>query len=626
MSDTSSSFICHVLLIDFHHTKGPLVEYAYPPLAASEAETGGEGSSGIKLPPGWAFLPFLCLPDGAHKQKSDCTYFVLPNRVEKEAKGKEAVDVFGDTVYGVAVHQQMGSEELLTRSSEVTRNHVQKSVCVLCRLPLFALLKARLEVCTDAFFAQRDFSKSGLLQEFYESLCHSFSATPPSLSMLYMDIPIREWVLRFRHKLLSLVKLLLLEKRVVVFGSDRIGDIGGLIVGLLSLFPGMLEEGLLFLHGKKSGDKLVSQSHCSSFAPLNREEQERLERNRICGLPFLLFSKEYVLHPYLCLQHLDVLKDKGTLSYLIGASNSLFRQSDISGADVIVMVDTGELIIEDPSIKEAISLSVADWRFIDTLIKQVQLEDEEFGEGNESSNEFEHGDAWVRGQFEQYFLGLIGSGLLHRKTRPNIEDPKESQRRKSSYEREAQAFERTMEEAERQIEQEQKEEKEEVAREMEERNNILEYGKGFVNEWLLTRNYHRWTAIADPLVVGGDISGKHPCAGSLQLGDIGIRLTNEFHGVGGKLKDGSKMLKEKSQMASKVFGSAMLKLQGFGSSLFNELSASGTTSGQDEDSPDGKKGMHESGGVSDERRSVGAVVEEMEMKPVSSSKGPSSRS
>ena len=65
-------------------------------------------------------------------------------------------------------------QELINKSDDVTRASVQKAVCVLSRIPLFGPLKAKLEVITQAYFEQKDFSKVDVLAQMYTNLCDIF--------------------------------------------------------------------------------------------------------------------------------------------------------------------------------------------------------------------------------------------------------------------------------------------------------------------------------------------------------------------------------------------------------------------------------------------------------------------
>jgi hypothetical protein len=96
----------------------------------------------------WANLPSLSLPDGAHNVDSDVIFFLLPS-LEKE----------NHAVYGISCYRQMAANQLKDKDQEVTRSSVQKSVCVISRVPLFGVLRAKLELITQAYFNEKDFSK-----------------------------------------------------------------------------------------------------------------------------------------------------------------------------------------------------------------------------------------------------------------------------------------------------------------------------------------------------------------------------------------------------------------------------------------------------------------------------------
>ena len=59
--ESEDNVILHVAVLGFHHKKGTVLEYSYPPL------TDGQPHSSSQLPPCWSCLPALALPDGAHQ-------------------------------------------------------------------------------------------------------------------------------------------------------------------------------------------------------------------------------------------------------------------------------------------------------------------------------------------------------------------------------------------------------------------------------------------------------------------------------------------------------------------------------------------------------------------------------
>lgn len=227
--------ILHVVVVGFHHIKGYQLEYAYPPIVGGG---GGGGETGAQesqdLPEPWKHLPSLALPDGAHNYEEDTIYFHLP-----------ALDNPRKTVFGISCYRQISAEMLLRRGSDVTRSSVQKSVCVLSRLPLYGLIQAKLQLVTHAYFEERDFSQVALLRDTYQNLNALLS---PDLmqaggGQLHLGLSSRDLILHFKHKAVLLFKLLLLERKVL-FYKTPVKDLCSTILTLCSLFPGMLEQGL----------------------------------------------------------------------------------------------------------------------------------------------------------------------------------------------------------------------------------------------------------------------------------------------------------------------------------------------------------------------------------------------
>ena len=120
--------VLHVLVVGFHHKKGCQVEYSYPPLdSAPDADPRSS-----ELPAQWKHLPSLALPDGSHKYDSDTSFFHLP-----------ALDDPRKTVFGISCYRQIDADKLVNRTADITRGSVQKSVCVLSRLPLYGQIQVR---------------------------------------------------------------------------------------------------------------------------------------------------------------------------------------------------------------------------------------------------------------------------------------------------------------------------------------------------------------------------------------------------------------------------------------------------------------------------------------------------
>ncbi|XP_053322954.1 late secretory pathway protein AVL9 homolog [Spea bombifrons] len=219
--------VLHIVVVGFHHKKGCQVEFSYPPLIP------GQSHDSHLLPEEWKYLPFLALPDGAHNFQEDTVFFHLPPR-----SGDQKM------VYGVSCYRQIDAKSLKVRQADVTRETVQKSVCVLSQLPLYGLLQAKLQLITHAYFEEKDFSQISILEELYEHMNSSLGGSALEGSQLYLGLSPRDLVLHFRHKVLILFKLILLEKKVLFYVSP-VNRLVGALMTVLSLFPGMIEHGLM---------------------------------------------------------------------------------------------------------------------------------------------------------------------------------------------------------------------------------------------------------------------------------------------------------------------------------------------------------------------------------------------
>ncbi|XP_031521209.1 late secretory pathway protein AVL9 homolog isoform X3 [Papio anubis] len=256
--------VLHIVVVGFHHKKGCQVEFSYPPLIP------GDGHDSHTLPEEWKYLPFLALPDGAHNYQEDTVFFHLPPR-----NGN------GATVFGISCYRQIEAKALKVRQADITRETVQKSVCVLSKLPLYGLLQAKLQLITHAYFEEKDFSQISILKELYEHMNSSLGGASLEGSQVYLGLSPRDLVLHFRHKVLILFKLILLEKKVLFYISP-VNKLVGALMTVLSLFPGMIEHGL---------------SDCSQYRPRkSMSEDGGLQESNPCADDFNSASTSDVSH------------------------------------------------------------------------------------------------------------------------------------------------------------------------------------------------------------------------------------------------------------------------------------------------------------------------------------------
>lgn len=242
------------------------------------------------------------------------------------------------TVFGISCNRQIQSDVLINRGAQVTRSMVQKAIVILAMQPIFGPLRTKLGMVTRAFFAQRDLSNVSLLEEFYGTLESGLRRAPPSggapaslvdgSNTLYMGTSIRECVYKWRFRTLLLLKLLLLQRRVMVYGYP-VELLCTLQYSLVSLVPALLPNlqdaaspGLDTLaHGRIKADSLRMSDRQSVLAYM--------------GMPLPLFSGGAFFQPYCPLQQIDELQCD---SWLIGTTNQIFQHQAATQPDVIVDV------------------------------------------------------------------------------------------------------------------------------------------------------------------------------------------------------------------------------------------------------------------------------------------------
>ncbi|KAK2564980.1 Late secretory pathway protein AVL9-like protein [Acropora cervicornis] len=331
-------FILHVCVVGFHHQRGCEVEFTFPPIGKSQD---------TKLPSEWRFLPFLALPDGAHNCEQDSSYFHLP--ALSTDNGSQS------TVFGVSCFKQIDSKELKNKMDDVTRSTVQKSVCVLSYLPLYGYLKEKIQVATRVYFNEKDFARTEILEQLYRSLNMSVSPSLMEESLLFVGLSAIELLTTFRHRVLVLFKLLLLEKRVMFHGFP-VGNLCTQLLSLVSLFPKMLQSGLAHAVPRESN---VVTSENDVFHPSHTAESSEEMSVNIFGFPLAIFTK----------------------------------------------LQNGTVEIHDPELEEQLSLSTADLRFADYLIHHVN----EYTEKGEQEAGWDGSEEWIRAQFKLYLLSLLST-------------------------------------------------------------------------------------------------------------------------------------------------------------------------------------------------------------------------
>lgn len=594
--------VLHIVVVGFHHKKGCQVEFSYPPLMPDE------GHDSNLLPEEWKYLPFLALPDGAHNYQEDTVYFHLP-------------PLSGDMkcVYGVSCYRQIEAKALKVRLADVTRETVQKSVCVLSRVPLYGLLQAKLQLITHAYFEEKDFSQISILKELYDHMNGSLRGSALEGSQVYLGLSPRDLILHFRHKVLILFKLILLEKKVLFYVSP-VNRLVGALMTVLSLFPGMIEHGLVdsshyrpkssvsedlilvesisgaeefvsvsvtdlantaleaeetpssgnsregdnhllkppsrtspessesewetldpsvleesgpkeAAEGKETESELPDAFDSKPGTPITVQPQAASSQGGVIqglvsgleedqyGLPLPIFTKGYLCLPYMALQQHHLLSDVTVRGFVAGATNILFRQQRHL-SDAVVDVEEASVQIQDPELRKILSLTTADLRFADYLVKHVtENRDDVFLDGTG----WEGGDEWIRAQFTLYIHSLLSSALQQDNERL-----------------------------------------------------LADYGAPFVAAWKITHNYRVWYSNKHPAMAA--ITPGHPFQGQYSVADVKLRLSHSVQNsergkkIGNAMITTSRNMVQTGKVVGQSVGGALTSAKSAMSSWFSTLS------------------------------------------------------
>ncbi|KAL1305307.1 hypothetical protein AAFC00_002210 [Neodothiora populina] len=465
MTSLQQPFKPVVCVVDFHHARGPETEFW----------VGTEGSDPA-ADNDWHLLPFLALSDGAHASTEDFSYFTL---VQKSSPAR--------SLFGISCTRQLDSSTLKHRAADVTRSTVQKAVVVITESPqTFSAIREKLSVVTRAWFSQRDFTDLDILQRFQESLSKDFAGHENEGDQYY-GLSLRELVHHFKWQTLVLFKCLILQPKMLFFGSqcERLCQMQ---FSLVSLIPGLLK------HLEDCADPQMDSYAQNLSQPTSLRTSERASLLAYMGLPLQIFGKGALFGPYTPLQLLDTLADQETKSYLVGSTNQLLLQQRDHYADVLVNLDDNTINIFSPSLRNALTLTNADRRWADFLTQAVQDTWDPDNPSRPKDMGYAGSEDFIRLQFEEYLLAFVSCV----KYRQYVEAKPNDERALLS----------------------------EV-----EGNPSSEFGNEFVNSWLLTENYALFKRCTDSHLFD-IIEPRHPCAGGLTMEDVQRRLAQQVHELG----------------------------------------------------------------------------------------------
>ncbi|KAJ5516561.1 hypothetical protein N7527_008121 [Penicillium freii] len=459
-----------VLVIDFHHARGPEIEHC---IADEGTDPATEND--------WSLLPFMALSDGAHLSTEEFSYFTLC--------WKGASTIPETSLFGIACSRQIDSSLLINRSADVTRSTVQKAVVVVTDSPQrVGQLREKLSVVTSAWFAQRDFSDVDILKKFREGLVIALLNDGPKDQNLGLSL--REMIREFKFQTLVLFKALLLQPKMLFFGT-RCERLCMIQFSLISLIPGLINS------LQDCADPAFDTYSQTVEKPTSLKTSDRSSLLAYMGLPLQIFGKGSMFGPYTPLQLLDLLADDGTKSYVVGSTNSLLLQQKDRYSDILINLDEDSIVINSPSLRSALVLSAADRRWIDLL---TQIVDDTWDEEHPSQPKtlgFMGSEEFIRLQFEEYLLALLSSMKYHEELYPS--DVGESGHRSRTQLQNLNI----------------------------EGDPAIDFNTEFLTQWKTTSNYALFSRLTSDALLFSITEPRHPNAGGLTMEDVQRRLAQQ---------------------------------------------------------------------------------------------------
>ncbi|KAJ0425905.1 transport protein Avl9-domain-containing protein [Aspergillus carlsbadensis] len=460
-----------VMVIDFHHARGPEVELCIGPEGTDPAAEND-----------WSLLPFMALSDGAHLSTEEFSYFTL------RRKGTDTEPP--TSLFGIACSRQIDSKALIYKSPDVTRSTVQKAVVVVTDKPRsLGQLREKLSIVTSAWFAQLDFSDFDILKKFHEGLVISLEKDEVFKDQT-LGLSLREMIHEFKFQTLVLFKALLLQPKMLFFGS-RCERLCMIQFSLVSLIPGLMN------HLQDCADPAFDDYAQTVEKPTSLKTSDRSSLLAYMGLPLQIFGKGSMFGPYTPLQQLDLLADDGTKSYVVGSTNSLLLQQKDRYSDILINLDEDTININSLPLRNALALSVADRRWIDAITHIVNDTWDEAHPQQPKTHGYVGSEEFIRLQFEEYLLALLSSMKYHEELNSYLtgEQGRRSRAQLDAYNIEG--------------------------------DPALEFNQEFLALWRTTSNYAMFQRLTSDALLFSIAEPRHPSAGGLTIDDVQRRISQQ---------------------------------------------------------------------------------------------------
>ena len=300
--------ILFLALITFHHKQGGVVECTFPPkekIISSGKLDELVDKNNEKVNSKELVLDFIlnilvnnCLIDGIHLVDTDSNFFFIHD--------------LNKIIYCLSYYVQKKTDDkeniIEDDFQENIRGCIQKSICIVSTLPLFGNILTydnyytHLSTQMNLYMNQKSLNDKSALIDIYNKLEKEFHQEQKWMFNLRKAFSI------LKNDLLIILKLILLEKRIIVF-SQIPSNVSLVIMTFLSF---------LLSNGK------------SCF-----EEQN--------GTPLKLFHQNYLIYPLFTLFDLDPLlekiKNNNNINFIIGTTNNLIATNKKLNYSCLINID-----------------------------------------------------------------------------------------------------------------------------------------------------------------------------------------------------------------------------------------------------------------------------------------------
>lgn len=306
----------------------------------------------------------------------------------------------------------------------------------------------------------------------------------------FEGLSLREMVHEFKSQTLVLFKALLLQPKMLFFGT-RCERLCMIQFSLISLIPGLINS------LQDCADPAFDTYYETVEKATSLKTSDRGSLLAYMGLPLQIFGKGSMFGPYTPLQLLDLLADDGTKSYVVGSTNSLLLQQKDRYSDILINLDEDSIVINNPSLRTALALSAADRRWIDLLTQIVNDTWDEDHPSQPKTLGFMGSEEFIRLQFEEYLLALLSSMKYHEElcSVNNGDSPTRSKAQLQNFNIEG--------------------------------DPAVDFNTEFLTQWQTTSNYALFSRLTSDALLFSITEPRHPNAGGLTMEDVQRRISQQ---------------------------------------------------------------------------------------------------